>query len=158
VAAVGLTLFHGQCKRATELEIENAGLRQENSKLSFELTEKQSEVDTLNLIRKGPKEIAKAINAIPSRIEPKKGQKPVPATVVEVKGIKLIQLDPDIAAQLAEDANAATRKQRRIGELDRELAASNKKLRRARSTRSLWGIGGFLLGAGATTAIILAVN
>lgn len=158
MAVLLLGSFGLQCQKYQALEAKNVELAQRNAELAFQLSEKQAEVATRKLIRKGPQAVADAANEIPRKIEPKPGKTPVPAKVVEIDGVKLIPIEPAFLARLVEDSNSAFRKQKRIDELDRDLRAANKSLRRARATRLRYGVVGFALGAGVTTVIVLAVK
>jgi len=144
-----------QCQKIESIRVERDALEQEVSTLNFKLSEKQAEVDTRKLIRKGPKAVADEANKVVRKIEPEPGKEHIPVEVVEDKktGVRLIKIEHSFLAQLLEDARSAKTKQEHIGRLEKSLKRTQKRLRVSVGANLRTGALGVLVGIGGTLLI-----
>ena len=144
-----------QCQKIESVRVERDELLIEVSTLNFKLSEKQAEVDTRKLIRKGPQAVADEVNKVARKIEPLPGQEHIPAEVVEDKktGVRLIKIEHAFLAQLLEDARSAKTKQEQIRVLEKGLKKTQKRLRVSVNANLRTGALGVLIGVGGTLLI-----
>ncbi len=155
VAASLVVMLKVQCQKIENIRVERDELEQQVSTLNFKLSEKQAEVDTRKLIRKGPQAVADEVNKVPRKIEPKPGEEHIPAEVVEDKktGVRLIKIEHAFLAQLLEDARSAKTKQEQIGRLEKSLKKTQRRLRVSVNANLRTGALGVLAGIGGTLLI-----
>ncbi len=155
LAASLMATIKVQCQKIESIRVERDELEQQVSTLNFKLSEKQAEVDTRKLIRKGPQAVADEANKVPRKIEPEPGREHIPAEVVVDKktGFRLIKVEKEFLAQLLEDARSAKTKQEHIGRLEKSLKKTQKRLRVSVNANLRTGALGVLVGVAGTLLI-----
>lgn len=160
VAASLMATLKVQCQRIENIRVERDELEQKVSTLNFKLSEKQAEVNTRKLIRKGAQAVADEANKVERKIEPEPGKEHIPAEVVVDKrtGVKLIKVEKEFLAQLLEDARSARTKQAHIDRLEKGLKKTQRRLRVSVGANLRTGILGVAIGIGGTLLIQKAVR
>ena len=145
-----------QCQKIEIIRVERDALEQMVSTLEFKLSEKQAEVNTRKLIRRGAQAVADEVNKVERRIEPAPGKEHIPAEVVVDKktGVKLIRIEKEFLAQLLEDARSAKTKQEHIGRLEKGLKKTQKRLRISVNSNLRTGAAGLVIGVVGTLLLV----
>lgn len=117
--------------------------------------------DAYRLQYEGAKAIVAKLNKLKIIIPPRPGEdpdKPVARVVETPEGDTLIEIDERLGASLAAIGEGEDRKAKLILSLKDNLSDTTKTLNKVRTSRPFWALGGFVLGAGTVTAIVIAVN
>lgn len=146
---------HGRAEnKVAELKVEALDT---NVKLDSATTSR----DAYKLQYEGAEAIVAKLNKLKSIIPPRPGEdpdKPVARVVETPDGETKIEIDDRLGAGLAAIGEGEDRKAKLILSLKENLSDTTKTLNKVRTSRPFWAMGGFLLGAGTVTAIVLAVN